>query len=409
MGALLGIATQLLPQLIAVFAGDHSGSAQDKVVNAIKEATGQDNPDPAAAQNKIDADPDFKEKLRKDLEVIALEETKEQNRAKEQAQRIELEFQRIDVDDRERQREDDFRRYLRDLQDRQEARGTQMRLAEDHSPLAWVAPIMAFVLVLMIWYLLHGILNARDEVANKDVFNVVLGALVTAFTTVVAYYFGSSLGSSKKDEALKSGALMTNPKHHAAEADDDAPDSASAASAGGGDAGQGRPRSNPNGDGKTSTVRRPATGDLSLFRQKAPGIMRDLVRDLSLGDIHAAGILGNIGHECRGFLSLQEIKPIRGGRGGWGWCQWTNDRRQEFEQWANDRNLNPSSDEANYGFLLHELQGSQKASLRSLKQAPTVDAATTLFMHAFEKPAEEYAGVPDRLRYAKLALQDYRG
>ena len=65
---------------------------------------------------------------------------------------------------------------------------------------------MAFVLVLMIWYLLHGILNARDEVANKDVFNVVLGALVTAFTTVVAYYFGSSLGSSKKDEALKSGA-----------------------------------------------------------------------------------------------------------------------------------------------------------------------------------------------------------
>ena len=124
---------------------------------------------------------------------------------------------------------------------------------------------------------------------------------------------------------------------------------------------------------------------------------------------HAAGILGNIGHECRGFLSLQEIRPIRGGRGGWGWCQWTNDRRQEFEQWANERNLNLSSDEANYGFLLHELQGSQKASLRSLKQAPTVDAATTLFMHAFEKPAEEYAGVPDRLRYAKLALQDYRG
>ena len=28
------------------------------------------------------------------------------------------------------------------------------------------------------------------------------GALVTAFTTVMAYYFGSSLGSSRKDDAL---------------------------------------------------------------------------------------------------------------------------------------------------------------------------------------------------------------
>ena len=78
-----------------------------------------------------------------------------------------------------------------------------MQLAEEDSPLAWVAPILAFVLVGMIWYLLHAILTAREPVINRDVFNVVLGALVTAFTTVMAYYFGSSLGSSKKDEALQ--------------------------------------------------------------------------------------------------------------------------------------------------------------------------------------------------------------
>ena len=41
----------------------------------------------------------------------------------------------------------------------------------------------------MIWYLLHGIMTAREPVINQDVFNVVLGALVTAFTTVVAYLF----------------------------------------------------------------------------------------------------------------------------------------------------------------------------------------------------------------------------
>jgi hypothetical protein len=39
---------------------------------------------------------------------------------------------------------------------------------------------------------------AREPVINKDVFNVVLGALVTAFTTVIAYYFGSSRIDQKK-------------------------------------------------------------------------------------------------------------------------------------------------------------------------------------------------------------------
>ena len=51
---------------------------------------------------------------------------------------------------------------------------------------------------------------AREPVIDKDVFNVVLGALVTAFTTVIAYYFGSSLGSTKKDDAVRKGALVAN-------------------------------------------------------------------------------------------------------------------------------------------------------------------------------------------------------
>ena len=128
------------------------------------------------------------------------------------SERIDLEFDRLEVEERERAREDEFRQYLRDLQDRQEARSMETKLAEEHNPLAWVAPIMAFGLVLLIFYLLRGIMTAREEVVNKDVFNVVLGALVTAFTTVVAYYFGSSIGSTKKDDALRSGQLMTNTK-----------------------------------------------------------------------------------------------------------------------------------------------------------------------------------------------------
>ena len=99
-----------------------------------------------------------------------------------------------------------------DMKDRFDARSRQDKLAEDHSPLAWVAPILAFSLVAMVFYLLRGILVAREPVINKDVFNVVLGALVTAFTTIISFYFGSSVGSRDKDRAVNSGRLISNPK-----------------------------------------------------------------------------------------------------------------------------------------------------------------------------------------------------
>lgn len=38
---------------------------------------------------------------------------------------------------------------------------------------------------------------------NKDLLNLVVGALIGSFSGIVSYFFGSSLGSSKKDELLK--------------------------------------------------------------------------------------------------------------------------------------------------------------------------------------------------------------
>lgn len=38
---------------------------------------------------------------------------------------------------------------------------------------------------------------------NKDLLNLVVGALIGSFSSIVSYFFGSSLGSSKKDELLK--------------------------------------------------------------------------------------------------------------------------------------------------------------------------------------------------------------
>ncbi len=105
---------------------------------------------------------------------------------------------------------------------------------------------------------------------------------------------------------------------------------------------------------------------------------------------------------------MQEQKPLRGGRGGWGWCQWTGPRRIEFENWASGKGYDVSSDEANYGFLLRELRGSQADSVRRLKETRTIDTATADFMNTFEKPAAQYAGLSNRVRLAQLALNDYQ-
>ena len=401
MEPLLLIATQLLPDFVRLLAGDRSGSVKDQVVDAIKKATGTDSQ--ADAQHKIDTDAQLKAQLQKELAEIALAETEEQNRAKEEAQQTDLELYRLEAEERQRLREEEFQQYLRDLQDRQGARAMQTELAEEHNPLAWVAPIIAFALVVVIGYLLHGIMVAREPVVNKDVFNVVLGALVTAFTTVVAYYFGSSVGSKTKDDALSSGQLIPNPNPKT-KGDDGISGWAPPAGPAGKTPGP------VSGGGTTPRIppaSPPPSGRLGLFRQKATAIMRDLKRDLGLSEVQAAGILGNIGVECAGFRLLQEQHPLKGGRGGWGWCQWTGPRRKAFEQWATERNLDYSSDAANYGYLLLELQGACAGSIRSLRQAQTVEAATTDFMNTFERPAPQFAGLRQRIGLAQLALQDY--
>ncbi|HZZ25711.1 MAG TPA: phage tail tip lysozyme, partial [Roseiarcus sp.] len=353
-----------------------------------------------------------KEQLQKDLQQITLDELKERNRANEEAQRIEFERYRMDTEESDRIRAEEFQRQMLDFQDRQVARSSEMTLAEEQNPLAWVAPILAFLLVAMIWYLLHGIMTAREPVINKDVFNVVLGALVTAFTTVVAFYFGSSLSSSKKDAAIQSGRLTTNTNiatgNIAVDPDDDA----------GRDDPAPPPQQTPSGAARQtddrSTPRWPTgpapSGSYGLFRQKAPVVMRRLIQDVSVSEVQAAAMLGNIGWECAGFKALQEVKPVMGGPGGLGWCQWTAARRTSFVNWLRDNGWgeNYHDDEANYGYLLYELHGPQRSSLNAVKGTSMVESATKTFMDIFERPNAKCQALDNRIGLAKMALQEYR-
>ncbi len=141
------------------------------------------------------------------------------------------------------------------------------------------------------------------------------------------------------------------------------------------------------------------------FKAKAPLVVNWLMTDFHLRDYQAAGILGNIGHECLGFTTLREIGQP-GDFGGWGWSQWTGPRAREFLDWCAASHLDWKSDAANYGYLKHELQAEYRYVVAAVMKAPTCYDATVSFERTYER-----AGVPayqDRFRWAEMALAAFR-
>ena len=54
----------------------------------------------------------------------------------------------------------------------------------------------------------------------------------------------------------------------------------------------------------------------TLFREKAPAIIRDLMRDFDLTVEDAAAMVGDLGHESGGFRFLWEKPLVPGSWGG---------------------------------------------------------------------------------------------
>lgn len=142
------------------------------------------------------------------------------------------------------------------------------------------------------------------------------------------------------------------------------------------------------------------------FAGKAPWLMRRLMLDFNLDMLDAAAIAGNLGHESLGFTKLQEMKPtVKGSRGGYGWAQWTGPRRRAFEAWCQDQKLDPSSDEANYGFLAHELRSTERRAIPAVKAARTLRDKTMAFEAAYERAGVKH--YDKRVYWANLAAEAY--
>lgn len=140
------------------------------------------------------------------------------------------------------------------------------------------------------------------------------------------------------------------------------------------------------------------------FAEIAPKLSADLQRDFGLSQAQTAGVVGNLAHESGGFGSLQEKNPlVPGSRGGFGYAQWTGPRRVAFENWSAQNGLDPTSYDANYGFLKHELTNTPEGRvLGALKQAPDAQAATRVFSDQFLRPG--IPGMESRMKWADRAM-----
>lgn len=142
------------------------------------------------------------------------------------------------------------------------------------------------------------------------------------------------------------------------------------------------------------------------FRAVAPLHMRQLLKDFpDLGDLDAAAIFGNAGHESKGLTDDQEDNPtVKGSRGGLNWMQWTGPRRRALEAFAKRNNFDPTGDKAAYLWLVKELKGEEKGAIPAIRAAKTLRDKVVAFEKAFLRAGVKH--YDSRLKWAKIALEE---
>ena len=163
---IVGLLLQYAPELIGLFAGQAAGSAAGKVADVAKVVLGTD--DPKLAQARIEADPKLAE--------VFVEQTK-----------AALESFRLEI------------------QDVQDARRQTLALAQQGSVMAWGAVVVSILVTVMFGGALYMVLGrpiAFDE-RQATIANILLGVLGAAQMNVISYWLGSSSGSKRSGDAVR--------------------------------------------------------------------------------------------------------------------------------------------------------------------------------------------------------------
>ena len=152
---------QIAPTIATALGGPLAGLAVDAISKAI-------GIDPKDVQSTIDQG-----KLSAE-QIGAIKQAELAMAAR--AQELGLDFEKIAVDDRKSARE--------------------MQSATQ----SWIPGLMAIAVTLGFFGILVGLMT--DHFKTSDALMLMLGSLGTAWTGIIAFYFGSSAGSQKKDDLL---------------------------------------------------------------------------------------------------------------------------------------------------------------------------------------------------------------
>lgn len=107
-----------------------------------------------------------------------------------------LELKKLDYDFQKFLKEKDIRLEELENADRDSARNREIQV-KDRMP-----GILAVSVSVGFFGVLYYIMTHNLPAENKDVVMILLGSLGTAWTGIIAYYFGSSAGSKQKTDAL---------------------------------------------------------------------------------------------------------------------------------------------------------------------------------------------------------------
>jgi hypothetical protein len=160
---LIALAAKLLPiaaavpEVVRAFGGDKQAEVASRIIGAAKAITGASTSDEAVDQ--VLADPAMQLELQR---MLASER---------------IEYSRLEVEDRKSARDREIRTGDRTTRN-----------------LAYAVTVGFFGILSAVLY--------RGIPADSQVALLMLGSLGTAWTGIVAYYFGSSLGSKAKDSML---------------------------------------------------------------------------------------------------------------------------------------------------------------------------------------------------------------
>jgi hypothetical protein len=122
-----------------------------------------------------------------------------------------------------------------------------------------------------------------------------------------------------------------------------------------------------------------------------------LAKEFGLDIASNAAIWGNLGHESG-------LNPRAKGAGSdTGLAQWVGPRKRRLFAFAKQKGLDYHTFEAQFQFLIHELKGSESASVRAVKRPGNLMNKVVAFERAYERAGIKHYG--SRHAWARRALK----